>query len=344
MAVLAGAVIILIEVGVGLGGVLVNLDERDGEQEDGHGDESGDEEPHLDEGLQGRDANLEFIDAGARGAEKVHEGTGCDVGAARDGASGSERRVVAVAGGQIFAGRVSVAPEALDGVERGRDVVGGRHEHVDEEGQERRRWLADAAVRGGEAGLHRARPVGRPLVEDGEDQIAEDALEEDDLRYKLEDDLFVVLVLDVVEERKEDAERHLQHADDDGDLHLEGVEEGDLVVRHVPNGVDAHGVDVAGQFAALARLARLTSELAMLKALPARSAEPAHRISKGLVVQQADEGAEEAVQEAYVPAAVDHLEHVAKVLALPLLFLRDEVVAKAGEQQAMAKVTKHDAE
>ena len=39
-------------------------------------------------------------------------------------------------------------------------------------------YLADSALRAREAALHRAGPVGGPLPEDGEDEVAEDALED----------------------------------------------------------------------------------------------------------------------------------------------------------------------
>jgi len=86
----------------------------------------------------------------------------------------------------------------------------------------------------------------------------------------------------VVEQRDADAERHLEDAHHDGDLHLERVEEGDLVVGHVPERVDAHGVDGARELAALARHAGLPREHAVLEALPARGAEEAHRVGEGL--------------------------------------------------------------
>merc|ERR1719247_231551 len=91
-------------------------------------------------------------------------------------------------------------------------------------------------------------------------------------------------------------------------------------------------------------LARHAREPLLLEALPARRAEEAHREGERFVVEQADEGAEEAVQEADVPSSVHHLEHVAQVLALPLLLLGDEPVAEGGEEQPVPEVAKHDAE
>mmetsp|Transcript_42647 Transcript_42647/g.141904 ORF Transcript_42647/g.141904 Transcript_42647/m.141904 type:complete len:493 (+) Transcript_42647:1450-2928(+) len=91
-------------------------------------------------------------------------------------------------------------------------------------------------------------------------------------------------------------------------------------------------------------LARHPGEPLLLEALPARRPEEAHREGERLVVEQADEGAEEAVEEADVPPSVHHLEHVAQVLALPLLLLGDEPVAEGGEKEAMPEVAEHDAE
>mmetsp|Transcript_48012 Transcript_48012/g.155407 ORF Transcript_48012/g.155407 Transcript_48012/m.155407 type:complete len:647 (+) Transcript_48012:199-2139(+) len=357
VAVVLGLVVVLVEVVVLVARVLVDLDERDRQQQDRHRDEGGEEELELDVGLQRRDADLVLarqhrarVLVDRRRAQQVDKVTRRDGRAARHRAGGGEGGVDAVPRLR-HAGAVGVAgpAEALDAVERDGDVGGGRHEHVDQEREERRRRLADAPFGGGQAGLRGgvvegAGPVRGPLHEDGEDEVAEDAAEEGHLGDELEEDLLDVLVLEVVEQREVDAKRHLQHADHDRDLHLERVEEGDLVLRHVPDRVDADGVDWPAELAPLEVLARHAREPLLLEALPARRAEEAHREGERLVVEQADEGAEEAVQEADVPASIDHLEHVAQVLALPLLLLGDEPVAEAGEEQAVPEVAEHDAE
>ena len=48
--------------------------------------------------------------------------------------------------------------------------------------------------------------------------------------------LLVVLV------GEHDAEEHVDHAEDDGQLHLERVEEHDLVLRHLPDRIQSEGV------------------------------------------------------------------------------------------------------
>ena len=127
---------------------------------------------------------------------------------------------------------------ALNAVERHRDGCRGRHEHVDEQSEQRGgRLRARVSWH-----AHVAAPIDGPLVEDGEDEVAKDALEEDHLGQVFEEDALVVAVLDVVEQGEADAHRHLDDADDDRDLHLERVEEGDLIGRVVPDRVDAHRV------------------------------------------------------------------------------------------------------
>lgn len=46
----------------------------------------------------------------------------------------------------------------------------------------------------------------------------------------------------MIKEGEGDAEEHVCDAEDDGELHLHGVCEGDLVLRHLPDGVKADGV------------------------------------------------------------------------------------------------------
>ena len=68
------------------------------------------------------------------------------------------------------------------------------------------------------------RPVHHPLHEDHEDEVAEDEDEEDDLGEELEDDGVVVPVVDFVPHAKEDPKGHVDHPEDQGDLHLISVQ------------------------------------------------------------------------------------------------------------------------
>mmetsp|Transcript_41757 Transcript_41757/g.91698 ORF Transcript_41757/g.91698 Transcript_41757/m.91698 type:complete len:561 (+) Transcript_41757:813-2495(+) len=290
---------------------LVHLDEGDGQEQEGNGDEGGDEEELLDGRLRLGEAYLEL--GGRVGGERV----GLGAGAARGLASGGDGLDAAEA---LVSGEraVRVALVAVEGLV---DWRRRRHEHHDEQVEQRRRNF----------GL--ARPVGRPLVEDGEDQVAEDSLEEDDLGDELEKDLLVVFVLEVVEQRESDADSHLDDANDDGDLHLERVEKGDLIGRVVPDRVDARDV----------RLARHELQV-VLGAAPVRRAEEGHREGEALIVHEADKGAEEAVEQQDVAAAIDHLYHVAQLRLAPLLLLGDEVVAEERKEDAVSEVAEHDAE
>mmetsp|Transcript_53237 Transcript_53237/g.119500 ORF Transcript_53237/g.119500 Transcript_53237/m.119500 type:complete len:460 (-) Transcript_53237:588-1967(-) len=230
-------------------------------------------------------------------------------------------------------GRLAVR-EALVAVERLGNVGGGRHEHVDEQRQQRRR----------REGVGRVGPVGGPLEEDAIDQVAEDALEEQDLGHELEEHLLVILVLEVVEEGEEDADRHLDDTDHNRDLHLERVEEGDLVLRVVPNRVDADRVRIVVREEAELRLGGARHGR-LHRVHPASATEPIHREGKDLVVKEADVCAEDAVEQDDVPPAVAHLNHVVEARAIaPLLLLCDQPVAEGSEEGAVAKIAEHDAE
>ena len=98
-----------------------------------------------------------------------------------------------------------------------------------------------------------------PLVEHEEAHVAKHAGHEDDLRHKLAEDIGLVVEVLVIPQGQDDAEEHVNDAEDDGDFHLEGVQEDDLVGGHLPDGVDAEGVGravvaAAGQIAAVGRV------------------------------------------------------------------------------------------
>ena len=111
-------------------------------------------------------------------------------------AAGGGARVVDELDGATKVGGGGAVGEALVSIERRVNVGGGRHEHVDEEGEERWRGLAEEVRVVPAARV----PVDAPLVEYAEDEVSKDAHEECHLWQELEDDLLPVAVLDVVEE------------------------------------------------------------------------------------------------------------------------------------------------
>ena len=66
------------------------------------------------------------------------------------------------------------------------------------------------------------------------------------MRDKLAVDVHRLLKIPVVVERDDDAERHVNDADDNGHLHFERVKKYDLVDGDLPDGINAEGVRIAG--------------------------------------------------------------------------------------------------
>mmetsp|Transcript_6289 Transcript_6289/g.14517 ORF Transcript_6289/g.14517 Transcript_6289/m.14517 type:complete len:341 (-) Transcript_6289:1413-2435(-) len=196
-----------------------------------------------------------------------------------------------------------------------------RHEHGDERVQQRGRPQ------------RKTDPVSRPLEQDHEHEVAEDGEEEDELGDELEPDGAHVAELEVVEQRERDAERHLRHAEDNGDLHLERVEEGHLIRRQLPRGIDAEG-----HHRAVPRVFRRVGRQVV------RGAEEAEGHREGLVVDEADVGGEGAVEEEHVPPAVDHREDVVELLLAERLLVADEVQREEQQQRPVSDVAEHDPE
>ena len=70
----------------------------------------------------------------------------------------------------------------------------------------------------------KVRPVHQPLHEDHEDEVAEDEDEEYDLGEELQDDGVVLPVVDFVPHAEEDPKGHVDHPEDQGDLHLVSIQ------------------------------------------------------------------------------------------------------------------------
>mmetsp|Transcript_8129 Transcript_8129/g.20891 ORF Transcript_8129/g.20891 Transcript_8129/m.20891 type:complete len:531 (-) Transcript_8129:997-2589(-) len=168
-------------------------------------------------------------------------------------------------------------------------------------------------------------PLHRPLEENHEDEVAEDAEEENHLWNELERDRDRRLELEVVDQREEDTQCHVKHADDDGCLHLVAVEECNLVLGVVPDRVDAPRVRSGGG---------VVREDAR--------AEQVDRHREALVVQAADEHGKQAIEQQDVPAAKAHVANVVETHLRDAVLVRDHHAAEGREQEAVPDVAKHD--
>ena len=88
-----------------------------------------------------------------------------------------------------------------------------------------------------------------PFKEHEEAEVTEERPEEEDFRHKLEQDFVVFLEMDVVPQSENDTEAHVNNSNDDGQFHLEGIQEDDLILCVDPNGIDAERVRGLGVLA-----------------------------------------------------------------------------------------------
>lgn len=88
--------------------------------------------------------------------------------------------------------------------------------------------------------------VTEPLCDDHEVHEAEEAHEHDELREKLEGEVDAAVVVSVIAALKDDSEGHLENTKDEGNLHLDRVDEQDFILGHVPDWIYANWVDTVG--------------------------------------------------------------------------------------------------
>ena len=79
-------------------------------------------------------------------------------------------------------------------------------------------------------------------MEHEQGHVTKHTQQEHELRDKLTDNIDALLKILAVDEGDEDSEEHVNNAEDDGDLHLEGVEEHNLVDRDLPDGIYAERI------------------------------------------------------------------------------------------------------
>jgi len=109
--------------------------------------------------------------------------------------------------------------------------VGPEQDHVDEGDEDG----GGAALGEPELFLDLVGVVLRPLDEHEESEVAKEAAEEEQLGDELGEDVHGLLEILMIGEGHADAEDHVQDAENDGDLHLEGVQENNLVLSNLPD-------------------------------------------------------------------------------------------------------------
>mmetsp|Transcript_46690 Transcript_46690/g.109871 ORF Transcript_46690/g.109871 Transcript_46690/m.109871 type:complete len:967 (-) Transcript_46690:258-3158(-) len=212
-------------------------------------------------------------------------------------------------------------------------------------------------------------PVGGPLEDDEEDEVAEDGVDEDHLGDVDEVERERVLEVERVHELAAHARHHLHDADHDRKLHLERVRAVQLVRRVRPPGVLAHRVDVPADLDAggllglevvglvnvgpdplLERRRRVdawdveAAGVVHLARAPHRRPEGLERDGEELVVDEARVGRKQTHHENVVPPVVDRSEHVVGRGGFELFLEEDDEAAGHGHHDAVPDVAEHDAE
>lgn len=89
--------------------------------------------------------------------------------------------------------------------------------------------------------------VENPFVKHHKGQVCEEQNKKDDLWEKLKEDAVATLEEVVVNRRHANAENHVNHTEDNRQLHFVRVEEDDFVCRQLPDRIETYHVDVALQ-------------------------------------------------------------------------------------------------
>mmetsp|Transcript_60124 Transcript_60124/g.158160 ORF Transcript_60124/g.158160 Transcript_60124/m.158160 type:complete len:742 (+) Transcript_60124:648-2873(+) len=186
---------------------------------------------------------------------------------------------------------------------------------------------------------------GHPLVEDHVVHEAEEADHEHHHGDALAEEVRRVALVHGVGEAEEETDGHLRDADDDGELHLHGVHEHELVLRAVPRGVDAEGVrshpSLVPDVRAGDRLERDHLPLPRVDAgrvLPA-GVEEVEAEREEVVVEEAGVHAEDTHHGQDVPGFVELRDAELELVGLP-----DGVDAQRKEHGPVAYVAVHHSE
>jgi len=110
--------------------------------------------------------------------------------------------------------------------------------HVDEGDQDG--W--SASLRGENIIIEPSGNKGSPLVEHQQGHVPEHTGKEHELRNELADDINTLLEVLAVDEGDEDPKEHVNNAEDDRNLHLEGVQKHDLVDGELPHWIYPEGI------------------------------------------------------------------------------------------------------
>ena len=99
----------------------------------------------------------------------------------------------------------------------------------------------------------------RPLGNDQDVHPAEEGEQEEDLRDELKEEVEAVAEMQAVHSLQNDTQGHLDDSENNGELHLEVVAEGEELIGLEPNGVETEGIHL-GWIGCIQFLAILSNE------------------------------------------------------------------------------------
>jgi len=209
-------------------------------------------------------------------------------------------------------------------------------------------FAAPAIAVGLEAGggKHAGVPVDDPLHEDEDDHVNEEGGGEGNHGKKLEEEVEFLLEVDGVDALEAGTGKHLNNTKDDTELHLEGVEEEELIGGYVPHGIETEGVNGLGG----TKLGGLNGDSALLDLSvvltiedPSRS-EEVEAEGEHIVVNKTSVDGEEAHHDDHIATGMEAGCHLAELGLVVGLLVPEEVNAGAEEEETVADISVHNTE
>mmetsp|Transcript_25713 Transcript_25713/g.71848 ORF Transcript_25713/g.71848 Transcript_25713/m.71848 type:complete len:783 (-) Transcript_25713:14-2362(-) len=195
-------------------------------------------------------------------------------------------------------------------------------------------------------GEHTGVPVDGPLHEDQDDHVDEEGCGEDGHGDELEHQVKLLSKVEGVESLQARSQEHLDDTEDDRELHLEGVEEEELVLGDVPHRIQTEWVDgfrtsvLCGGFG---DVILLDGALVLSVECPA-GAEQVEAKREAVVVDHTSVDGEEAHHDDHVATGMQSFKHLAELGVVVRLFVVEEVASAQEEEGSVTDITVHDSE
>mmetsp|Transcript_17573 Transcript_17573/g.30990 ORF Transcript_17573/g.30990 Transcript_17573/m.30990 type:complete len:734 (+) Transcript_17573:515-2716(+) len=203
---------------------------------------------------------------------------------------------------------------------------------------------AAPSVRGGvEAGgaQHPGVPVDGPLHENQNDHVNKERARKCHHGQKLKEKVETLAKVHGIDALEARSRKHLKNAKDNRELHLERVEEEQLVLRHVPNGIETKGVDGI----AVAIFSIQFGDVALFRLIAAEGVTRSKQVEaegETIVIDQSSVHSEESHHDNHVPSHMHSPHHLVELGLLVLLLVPKQPEACTEEEQSVSNVTVHD--